>query len=76
MTIPVIESALFRRVRKALNSHGADLRGCREDARWFNDLGRCFSIDVAHNAVLDKHIDLEVLRRELQVVGSHESLAV
>lgn len=67
--------ALFRRIDRKLRAIGECLRRCREGSRWFNNLGRYYSISIAFNAVRDTQIDLEAWGRDLGVLGPNEVLA-
>ena len=71
----VSESALLGRVNRKLSAQGEVLRRCSERSRWFDDLGRYYTVSVYHNAIIDKHNDLETLARELGALGPAEVLA-
>lgn len=64
----VSDRALLARVnRKLLKQDGQLVRVCREDSRWFNELGRYYVVDVKLNEVINKHVYLEALAGELGV---------
>ena len=54
------ERALVARVNRKLarELESNRVRVCREDSRWFGELGRHFMIDVNTNVVVGKHLDL------------------
>lgn len=71
----ISETALFRRIDRKLRAEGECLRRCRWNSRWLNNLGSYYSISIAHNAVRDTHIDLEVWGRHFGVLKPNEVLA-
>ncbi len=75
MSNTISEKALYERIDRKLRAMGECLRRCREGSRWFNNLGRYYSISIAFNAVRDTHIDLEAWGRDLGVLGPNEVLA-
>ena len=70
----VTESALLRRINRALAKQWESVRTCREDSRAFGTLGRHYLVDACNNIVAYP-VDLETLGRELNVMGEQESVA-
>ena len=73
--VKVSVRALEGRVKRALERDGETLKKCREDSRWFTDLGEYYLVDLNMNSVNTKHVDLEELARELEVLKPFEVLA-
>jgi hypothetical protein len=59
------EKTLVQRINRKLN--GEQVKLCRHDSPWFNELGRCFVIDN-FNCLVSKDIDLEDYAEELGVI--------
>lgn len=74
MKAPVSHRALEARVKRALEKDGQTLKKCREDSRWYNELGEHYTVDVELNCVNAKHVDLEAWARELGVLKDFESV--
>jgi hypothetical protein len=82
---PVSERALFQRINRALNHEDERLRVARGSyyyesncsRTWLEDrdLGRYYQVDLCRNALIDTHVDLEALGRELRVLRPWEQLA-
>jgi hypothetical protein len=62
------ERALLARVNRRLQSKMQVVRVCREDSRWFGELGRYYAVDATRNLVVDKHIPIESLANELGAI--------
>lgn len=73
-TAPVTKQALLQRINRALKKSDQKVRTLRGD-RWRSDLGDYFRIDLDRNVILEKHVDLEELGRELAVLHRWEHLA-
>jgi hypothetical protein len=80
----VSERALVARVNRVLKREEQKLRTAR--GLWYSsggcqhwqenpDLGRYYRINTDRNVVIDTHVDLEVLGRELGVLGRWEQLS-
>ncbi len=70
-TRPVSEAALLRRVNRRLRDrYGAAVR--RSLARDRKRLGVFHGVDLTSGKVLERHIDLEALGRELHVLSVRE----
>jgi len=72
--VPVSARALIQRINRKLQPELMKVKICRQ-GRWLNELGDHFLVDLNHNAVLRKHVDLEELGKELKVLEPWESLA-
>jgi hypothetical protein len=78
--VPVSESGLIQRINRRLAADDEALRktkGGRGDGvpRARLDLGEFYILNTRRNFVRDKHVDLEKLGRELDVLQSWEYLA-
>ena len=56
--VPVSERALVQRVNRMLAQEDQALKKTR-GSRWLNDLGTYYTVDLQHNAILDRMVDLE-----------------
>jgi hypothetical protein len=74
ISYPVSERALFQRINRALNKNDEKLCKCRLDSRAYYDLGDYYRIDCRTNFVLEKHVDLEEMARDLNVMHPREVL--
>jgi hypothetical protein len=73
-SVPVSLRALVQRVNRALKKKGRLLKAARgERAR--TEVGDYYLIDVERNFLTDKHVNVEVLGRELGVLQPWEVLA-
>lgn len=71
--VPVSHRALWQRIDRQLRATGARrLRRARGLGR--ESLGDLYLVDLAGNAVVARHVDIEVLGRELGVLRSFERL--
>jgi hypothetical protein len=77
MSMVISERALFARVARNLAHNGETLHRCRVDSRWFNSLGRYYTVDSSTGCagsrcddvedLLVWAIDLEVVAHDCQV---------
>lgn len=72
--VKVTERALVARLTRKLASEGLQLKKCRADSRWYNDMGQYFAVQLDGNAVRERHIDLEALARKAGVLRGFEVL--
>ena len=70
--VSVSERATLQRVNRALAYEGKSMKICRENSRWFNDLGRYYVVNE-FNAV-DQHANLEGWARDLGVLKPFEEI--
>ena len=56
---------ILARIRRRLAADGLTVRRCRDDSRDHHELGDYYLVDVSLNAVIEKHVDLEQLAREV-----------
>jgi hypothetical protein len=70
----VSEWALVKRINRALRPEWQQLKKVRGGRAWM-DLGDFYILDVRHNFVVDHHVDIEELGRELEVLAPYERLA-
>jgi hypothetical protein len=75
MLAGVSERALIARINRKLRDDDEVLRRCRETTRDYNRLGDFFIVDVRQNCVVNAHVDLEALARELRCMHAWERLA-
>lgn len=71
----VSAQALFARLNRRLATQGKALRKCREKSRDHHTLGDYYVIDIARNAVVQKHVDLGKLAKSLHALHAGERLA-
>lgn len=74
MKTPVAERALLARVNRRLAKDGKTLRRNRPTDACFKELGRFTLIDTGRGAVVEHHVDLETLARQLGVLESWEEI--
>jgi hypothetical protein len=72
--VPVSERALVARINRLLAKQGETLRRCRPDSKWFGELGAYYRLDINHNSIIGKNLDIEALGRELGVLDAWEEL--
>jgi hypothetical protein len=69
----VTEHAALQRVNRALEREGSRMKVCRENSRWFNDMGRYYVVNQ-YNAI-EQHADLEGWARDLGVLKPFEEIS-
>ena len=74
-TVPVSASALIRRINRKLLKSWERVRKCSTGSRWHNELGDFYQVDLEHNAIIGKWVDLEALAKEEGVLKGSEKLA-
>jgi hypothetical protein len=77
--VPISERALFQRINRRLKKDGRALqtaRGFSDGTYWHENtnLGRYYIVDVRRNFVVNHHLDLQELGRELEVLSPWEEL--
>lgn len=75
MKLPVSQTALLTRIRRALAKNGEMLKKCRSARDWPN-LGDYYIVDVQLNAVVATHVDLEALARKIDVIKPYETVSM
>lgn len=73
VTVP--ELSVSYRVRRRLKAQGKNLRQCAKGSLRAEELGRWFIVDAATNSIIERHVDLEALARELGALRPSESVA-
>jgi hypothetical protein len=73
--VQVSERALLARINRRLDKERELIRKCRPDARGYATLGDYHRIDWHLNAVIDTHVNLEDLSRDLDLLKPWEVLA-
>jgi len=68
-------NAVFRRLKRALIRQGTALHKCRENSRWWHDLGDHYSADIDTNNINGTHLDVVDMARKLNLLGHHEVVA-
>jgi len=68
----VTESALLRRINRALAKQWESVRTCREDSRAFGTLGRHYLVDTHNGNIIAYPVNLATLGRELNVMDDRE----
>ena len=71
--VPVTVRAVTQRINRALRARGETLKAAR-GVRARQDLGDYYTIQVDRNAVVDTHVDLERLARELGALAPYEQV--
>lgn len=74
-TAKVSIRALEARVNRVLDKDGQALRKCREDSRWYSELGDYYIVNYYTNCIDAKHCDVEALAHELGVLKDWEAPA-
>lgn len=69
----VTEKAVMARINRKLSHQGEVLRKLRGE-RWFTSLGQYFVVDSRSNTVMDTHVGLEALAREIEVLSDCEEI--
>jgi hypothetical protein len=69
--VPVTMRALLQRINRRLAHNDEKVKALRGD-RWRHELGDYYRIDLRVNGIIDKHVDLEALGRELKVLAPYE----
>ena len=72
--VKVSERALLARVNRVLVKEGEKVLICRTDSRWFNDLGRYYSVNLNRNSIEAQGFDLEQWGRVLGLLKAYEIL--
>ena len=71
----ISETALEKRISRKLAHDGLALRKCRS-LTWLEvNLGSRYVLDLQRNTVVEKHVDLETLGRDLGVIRDIETLS-
>jgi hypothetical protein len=70
----VSRTALIARVNRRLAQQGEVLRRCPENRRDYHSLGDFFVVDIARNAVILKHVDLQKLAKRLGAIKASERI--
>jgi hypothetical protein len=71
----ISERALLQRLNRYLiREEDQTIKKCREDSRWYNDLGDYYTVDIKTKAIVATHVNLEEMARELKVISKHEAL--
>jgi len=74
-TVPVSQRALIARINRALKKDDEVLKATRGE-RWRDEQGDFYILDWRKNWIVYKHVDLEELGRELEVLKPFEHLEV
>jgi len=71
--VPVTERALSQRIRRKLQQEHRTLRTARDDGP--KHLGRYYVVDIHQHQIVDDHVDLEKMGRELKVLAEWEEVS-
>ena len=71
--VPITARALIQRINRKLSGQNEQLKAIRGD-RWRNELGDYYIIDLDHNAVIEKPVDLEKLGTQKDCLAAWEEL--
>ena len=69
---PVSERALLLRINRRLKSDLEAVKKTRGGPRRFSDLGDYYWVDYRRNFMLNHHLDLEAVGREMGVLAEWE----
>lgn len=72
--VKVTERALVARLARKLATEGLQLKKCRSDSPWYNDMGQYYAVELGGNAVRERHIELEAWARKAGVLRGFEVL--
>ena len=70
----VSESALLRRINRKLKGGFEQIKKCRENSQWINELGAYYRVDLRNNSVVGRHVNLKKLAEEEGVIKKSEQL--
>jgi len=71
--VPVSVRAVIQRINRKLAPNDQQLKKCRGQ-RWYSDLGLYYILDVDHNLILDTHLNVESVARELNAIEEWETV--
>ena len=69
---PVSTRAIIQRINRKLAPKYRQLKRCRENSQGWDSLGDYYIVDLCQNAVVDTHVKVESLARELKAIGEWE----
>ena len=55
-----------RRINHRLRGTFEQVKLCRVDSRWFNDIGRAYLVDLDRNSIATRHLNLDAFEKELR----------
>lgn len=71
--VKITNHAAKMRLRRYLAKQGMKL-GTARNARFREELGEFYTIDINHNAVRDTHVDIEGYGRSVGVIEDYEAV--
>ena len=71
--VPISERALFERIKRKVAKEGLTLHRCRQNSRWFNELGPYYVVNNNHFVGLDAN-EFQELAKDLGCIAPHEYL--
>ncbi|HTV59602.1 MAG TPA: hypothetical protein VMJ93_12095 [Verrucomicrobiae bacterium] len=71
--VSVTERALMQRINRKLHEEGRCVKKTRGERAW-TELGACYVLDCEGNYIVEHHVDVEDLGRELEVLRDWEVL--
>lgn len=69
----VTERAVVMRINRVLKKNDNQLKKYR-GGLWWRDLGDYYILDLSHNNILEGHVDIELIARELGVLKDYEKI--
>jgi hypothetical protein len=72
--VPVTTRALIQRLNRRLAREDQQVHAYR-GGRWESDLGRYYIVNMNRNVIVARHVNLEALGRDLEVLRPWEALA-
>jgi hypothetical protein len=74
--LPISKRAAIARINRYYQREDSGYRlKTTRGQRWRNDLGDHYILDIYRNWIIEKHIDVEELARELEVLAAWETVA-
>jgi hypothetical protein len=71
--LPVSKRAVLQRINRKLRKNMEMVRTLRGH-RWQSDGGRFFRVDLDRNVLIQKHVDLDQLAKDLGVLYPYEEI--
>ncbi len=72
--VPITPRAVIQRINRKIKPEHQRLRMCRQNSRWWKDLGDHYIVDLDANLIRHSHVDPEAYGRELGVVQPFEEV--
>ncbi len=70
----VTEAALLKRINRKLRKSFEQIKKCRENSKWINELGAYYAVDLQNNAIVEAYINIEALATEEGILKDSEEM--